>query len=199
MRRVAFNLYKWGTLVLLALSEVTLAAAAPDTNLNHLLRGDYQASLIATCVSDSVGFGENLQRLGTGTSFEITVSGVLHYNGDGTGNFSNHRMRILDGGPGPFPVFEADGDCTLTYTLNVDRTFTQQANCTSTVLKGLASPPQTLTENGVRLEGYIAAGLGVLVLSNTSPVQETVSFTGSPPITQKRICGYSGTAVRWPS
>ena len=56
-------------------------------------------------------------------------------------------------------------------------------------------PGGTLIENGVRLDGVIAAGLGrrVLLFSNTIPVQETVTLS-APPI--KRICGYTGTAVR---
>lgn len=198
MRKVLLSLPRIGFLILLSLGGGTQSAALADGNLNHHLRGDYRASLIATCVVDSIGFGDNLQRLGVGTSFDITISGILHYNGDGTGSFANHRIRILDGGPAPLPLFEADGNCTLTYTVNADGTFTQQANCTSTILKGVASPPQTLTENGVRLDGTIAAGFGrrILLLSNANPVQDTVSITGAPTITQKRICGYSGTAVR---
>lgn len=125
MRQVQSRFQLIGVMILFWLGGGTQPSAMADSNLNHLLRGNYRASLMATCVSDSVGFGENLERLGTGTSFDITISGVLSYNADGTGTFTNHRLRILDGGPGPVPLFEANGNCSVTYVLNADGTFTQ--------------------------------------------------------------------------
>ncbi len=180
------------------------ASVSAGKDLNNRLKGDYSTILSASCAVGPIGgFGSNLERVPVGGSIipestlNIELAGVFHYNGDGTGTFAHQRLRVLD--DNVRPLIQAEGNCTVTYSVNPDGSFSQQLSCVSTLLKGIAgpnSPGQTLTEPGFRLNGIIGLPGKILLFSDTSPDTELVQFSGTTPLNLNRICGRSGTGVK---
>jgi hypothetical protein len=198
MRSIMLRLSGIGCLVLIVLLLGESPVVQAQNPVSQRLQGDFRAAFTATCTQDPVGFDDNLKSLSGATSltpFQINFKGSLHYNGDGTGTFQHHRLAFIGTGTQQ-PLFEADGTCTFTYTVNPDGTFSQLMDCTSTILKGAVPSGQIITETAMLVEGSIGEGLGhkILILTNTSPSQFVITRSGPPLVTAKRICGLNGLA-----
>lgn len=197
MRSIMLRFTGIWCLVLIVLLLGDGPAAQAQNPVSQRLQGDFRAAFTATCVQDPVGFDDNLKSLSGASpiSFQINFKGSFHYNGDGTGTFQHHRLAFIATGTQQ-PVFEADGTCTFTYTVNPDGTFSQLMDCTSTSLKGTVPVGQTVTETGMLVEGSLGEGLGrkILILTNTTPSQFVITRSGPPLGTAKRICGLNGLA-----
>jgi hypothetical protein len=111
--------------------------------------------------------------------------------------------------PGPYPNDSASEHTTIgpivydtkhcdwKYKAKQDGTFTQGGDCTGfdrtgPVLFGIPGEQVDLTNT--RLEGQIGSNGLVLIWNGVAPTIETL--TTSTGFTTKRVCGYSGTAVR---
>jgi len=171
--------------------------------MNSLLAGDYAFTRTRSCVRSDAGFEDNLALSPGFTSpFPITFTdaaqGTLHYANDGTGSATFHQLLTAHTpsllSSGSFPVIEVQFDCTLTYAVNPDRSYTEEMVCTGTPLAGTAAT--TVTNTGIQQQGQIAGQM--LVFSSTLPNEETVTATFPGPVilTQQQICNRSGTAVK---
>ena len=95
------------------------------------------------------------------------------------------------------PIVYDTKHCDWTYTVHGNRTFTQGGDCrgfdrTGPVLFGI--PGEQVDITNTRLEGQIGSNGLVLIWNGVAPTIETLSTNTG--FTTKRVCGYSGTAVR---
>jgi hypothetical protein len=180
---------------------VLAMAGAPQvmahSHPNHL-RGDYAFSVSADCAAavDPNGFDGDLKRIGAGHTNIISVAGVLHYNGDGTGNSVQQNLRVNPNATaaGQFPVEQADVTCDLTYAVNDDHNFSQQLTCNSTTVAGFGAG--TTGTSSIQIHGVIGRSGEVLILGDTIPDNEV--FTRSDGSIVHSLCGRKGTAVQIP-
>ncbi len=168
---------------------------SPDPNL--LLKGEYRTSLFESCVQTGGEFDENFQIEG-GQFRTVTTKGITTYNGDGTGTSSALVLNMFI--PSPFislgtVVSQSEiAECDLTYTVNPDRSFTQElAICNGTILTGLNKDKQ-FTLSGIKLQGQIARRRQILSYTNNDTNVVTLTLWDGRIF--KRICGRIGTGVR---
>jgi hypothetical protein len=200
------------SLLLIALALAGGSLALADGDLNARLHGEYAFTQIHFCVQTNVSgqnFGDPLfgqvppippfqVPAGGATTRTLSNEGVLTFNGDGTGTFAGKSLSMNHNvtGPGAIPVSEADFTCSLTYTVNLDGSFTTQVECSGTILSG-GGAGLTFTTSGTELNGQLGQGRKIFIANDTNPNVET--FTLTPPagdLVFKRICGRSQTAIR---
>jgi hypothetical protein len=163
--------------------------------------------MVVTC-SSSQEFTAlpDLRPIGGGNASTSHATGLITYDGRGNADV-DERGILLSPGPYPSdslpehtavgPIVYDTKHCDWTYTVRGNRTFTQGGDCrgydrTGPVLFGI--PGERVDINNTRLEGQIGSNGLVLIWNGVAPTIETLSTdTG---FTTKRVCGYSGTAVR---
>ena len=196
MKRMILRSVRVPLLLIIALFISNGNTVATAQNLDTLLTGDYEFAGSRICAVSPGGFADDLSRLGSGFPALFFWQGTLSYAGDGTGEFIGQRLAILppNSGPGQFPVNFADPQtCDITYSVNPDRSFSQEMNCTLDVVAGSPTGPLTITLTGVQLRGQISSQRDHLLFSNTTPNIELAL----PPFGERhQICGWVGTAIK---
>ena len=172
-----------------------------------LLKGTYRYTMVVTCSSSSEFTAlPDLRPIGGGNAATSHATGLITYDGRGQAAVDERGIAIF---PGPYPndstpehttigpiVYDTK-HCDWTYTVNRDQTFTQGGDCrgfdrTGPVLFGI--PDEQVDITNTRLEGQIGTGGLILIWNGVAPTIEPLSTNTG--FTTKRVCGYSGTAVR---
>jgi len=160
-----------------------IAEAGP---LDASLRGDYSMTATRTCPIFQTPFD---------------IRGTLTFNGTGAGSFLGEHLATVDlvlapPSPGTLVGYPVTDNCTVSYTVNADGTFTMQMNCNLTVASG-PNAGITATWNGIELPGQLALDGTVLLLTDTSTGAETFTITSGPltGTTNQRYCSSSGVAT----
>ena len=170
---------------------LVLAPQIQARDRDEVLRGVYAYTFTRVCAQSAGGFNSNLQPLGSSVQqLTSTIEMVQTYNGDGTSSARAHALNIINNATAQN---ELDFTCSGTYLVNDDRSFTEEMSCSGTILAG-ALVGQTFTQTGVRWNGHIGHRAQTLVISNTSPNLENITFSGFG--SNARICGRSGTGVK---
>src|SRR2546427_3269 len=147
-------------------------AIAQEGSLDGRLHGDYSVTVARTCDN----------------GFAFAVKGTANFDGTGGGTFIGQSLLEPIGN-------QASLNCTSTYSVNADGTFTETLNCNITFTAGPADG-NTATLSGLELNGELALGGNVLLLHKTTTTSETQTFTSGPnagqPVT--RTCNASGVA-----
>jgi hypothetical protein len=184
-----------------AMAQLNLA------NPNSSLQGTYRYTMVVTCSSSSEFTPlPDLRPIGGGNAATSHATGLITYDGRGHAAVDERGILIS---PGPYPndslpdhttigpiVYDTK-HCDWKYKVNGNLTFTQGGDCqgfdrTGPELFGIPGEQVDLTNT--RLEGQIGSNGLVLIWNGVAPTIETL--TTSTGFTTKRVCGYSGTAVR---
>jgi hypothetical protein len=146
------------TVPLVSLVAVSGASAAEEGyNLNARLHGPYAFTQTQNCFrTDSKFDGQTglLDPLPAPPNSPVAyvnpnrgnsaVSGVVLFNGDGTGSETFRQQVTLASIPPPIPFAEVEGSCSLTYSVTSDGSGTIQFTlCTSTNIAGGGSHSPT--------------------------------------------------------
>jgi hypothetical protein len=169
-----------------------LAPQAGAFDFNRVLHGDYAFTYSRVCAQSPNGFSPQGLALNPISELTSTIEMVQTYNGDGTSSaVGGHALNIINNATNQN---ELDFTCTGTYQVNNDGSFSEDLNCSGTVVAGPIAG-QTFTQPGIHRSGHIGIFAQTLVISNTGSNLESITFSGSG-IALARICGRSGTAVR---
>jgi len=188
--------------VMVAVFAASPATAAADRT--RKLVGDYAMNLSMDCAFSVGGFAPapDLQRLGPGSTFGISLQGVASYDGKGAMTVEAEVLTVTHDaggiGPGSYPVGQFDLQCEGSYEVNDDFTFVQAADCAVIRKAGGPAPPgMTVMLSGSMSRGYLLSGKNRLIMprGSTSPDVETYSLPDGTVLGQ-RICGSTGTGVR---
>lgn len=171
-------------------SLVAGSAMADDgsRNPNAFLKGTYQLSNNSSCATSDMGFTQpDLQAIGSGQTQDIFFTGVITYDGHGHATSTDHGILLTDGPvvPGSLPVLTFEEDCSWTYAVNPDGSFSRMGSCTGA--------GESYTLSGIKFVGQIGVKDSVLIISMVEPVEQTLVGNG---FSFKRICGGVGTEVR---
>ena len=176
-------------------------------NPNSFLQGTYRYTMVVTCSSSSEFTAlPDLRPIGGGNAATSHETGLITYNGRGDVDVDGRGIAIF---PGPYPNSSAPENTTIgpivydtrhcdwTYTVHGNGKFTQGGDCrgfdrTGPVQFGI--PGEQVDVTNIRLEGQIGSNGLVLIWNGVAPTIETL--TTSTGFSTKRVCGYSGTAVR---
>jgi hypothetical protein len=203
---------QWCITSIFAASLVLLVAGSATAqfdrgNSNSLLQGTYRYTMVVTCSSSSEFTAlPDLRPIGGGNAATSHATGLITYDGRGHATVDERGILIS---PGPYPNDSAPEHTTIgpivydtkhcdwTYKVHGNRTFTQGGDCrgfdrTGPELFGI--PGEQVDITNTRLEGQIGAGGLILIWNGVAPTIETLSTDRG--FTTKRVCGYSGTAVR---
>lgn len=207
MRRfAALRVFLMSSMVLIALTVGgSVVGAQGAENLNSHLRGDYAFTWTRVCVQVNLNqmFGSMASPFavpsGGATTRTSTIKGVFTYNGNGTGSVTGTELQIFHNMTlaGQTPVAQGSFTADLLYTVNPDRSFTQELiNLNGTVLTGGIVPIGTMVSTeGIHIEGQIAPNRQVLLLGDVSPNTEVFRVPAFNAA-RERICGRSGSAIR---
>jgi len=194
---------------LIAAGTAPVAEAA--ANLDARLRGTYAFTTARTCTVSSAPF--------VGPTFAIPVSvppappvsvfrqtasdsGILTFNGDGTGTSTGRSSTMNITSTGGSPLSISDFTRVIAYTVNPDGTVDTSGSATFETVFG-SGTGTTGTTSGQVGRSQISHGNTMLVSAPQAQVAvETLVLTPPPPgvpFTQYRICVRSQTATMLPS
>lgn len=176
------------TVILPALLLLLPQAEARDRD--EVLRGVYAYTFTRVCAQSAAGFNADLQPLGPVQQLTSTIEMVQTYHGDGTSSAVAHALNIINNASAQN---ELSFTCNGTYLVADDRSFSEEMACSGSIVAGILVG-QTFTQSGVRRTGRIGHGAQTLVISDTSPNLENITFSGFG--SNARICGRSGTGVK---
>ena len=187
------------------LSAESAMAQLNLSNPNSFLQGTYRYTMVVTCSSSSEFTAlPDLRPIGGGNAATSHETGLITYNGRGDVDVDGRGIAIF---PGPYPnspevvvigpIVYDKKHCDWTYTVHGNGKFTQGGNCTGFDRTGpvqFGIPDEQVDVTNIRLEGQIGSNGLVLIWNGVAPTIETL--TTNRGFTTKRVCGYSGTAVR---
>ena len=203
---------QWCITSIFVASLVSLVAGSATAQLNlsnpnSFLQGTYRYTMVVTCSSSSEFTAlPDLRPIGGGNAAISHATGLITYDGRGNADVDERGILIS---PGPYPsdslpehttigptVYDTK-HCDWTYKVHGNGKFTQGGDCqgfdrTGPVLFGI--PGERVDITNTRLEGQIGSNGLVLIWNGVAPTIETL--TTSTGFSTKRVCGYSGTAVR---
>ncbi len=199
MLRVSRSCLPTVLILLFVLCLAGTSAVQGQGNLNALLHGDYSFTQSRHCFDSFTPWGPNFQLLDGGFPSRLADSGVIHYNGDGTGTVTFRSVNVALGGfPGSFPISENQGTCSLAYAVHPDGSVAQVANCTGHIVVGF-NVGTTVTVTGIPSQRQITQGNTLLLIETADPLAvETVTITppGGPSQTRYRVCTRTGVAAK---
>jgi len=214
MKRIA------STMALTVVPVALLAAAGTSVadergNPNLRLRGEYAFTQSQTCFTTNSNFDGETGLIipppipptppippayANPNRTHSTLSGILHFNGDGTGTSTFRVQTILASIPPPIPFTEAEGSCTLTYSVDPDGGGTIHftlCSSTTTAAGGLGGGgvlPMTSVNTGNQMSFQLVQGdrMG-LIGPSAQPVVDRLdnTFNGITTTTY-RTCAKSG-------
>jgi hypothetical protein len=164
---------------------------------NAFLKGTYRHSTTDTCVESNAGFTPRpaLQANGFGIMGQDYSIGHIEYDGNGHATERSRGIFLFPGpfGPGSFMVVTFEANCSYTYAVNPDFSFSQEGSCTGNLVDG-PTAGETFAVSGLRIVGQIGVG-GLLLLTNQiEPVE--IALENSGGFRTRRLCGAAGIAVR---
>jgi hypothetical protein len=176
-----------------AVAGVWPAAQAAD--LNHRLKGSYALSYTRTCAQTPGGFANpQLQAIGNVIPSVVIADSVNTYDGHGNFTSTSHLLSLNTAATasGSFPVSESTAECSGTYQVAADGTFTEEAtSCNGSILSGSLAG-QTYTSTGSGLSGRIHGAK--LLVAEATPRPQTITYSGAG--TFQRVCGRSGSGFK---
>lgn len=150
------------------------------------LRGDFAFTDSTVCVNSLSGF-TNLVPNGPSSVLTFSFTGVLTFNGDGTGSLSARGVFLNN----PGAASATDSTADFTYSVAADRTLTFDQGTTSSTFVAGPSTGQTTTISAIpTLVGHMSSNRKSIVLGSFDPGVEVVSSG------LQRICHRSRTAIR---
>jgi len=159
-----------------------------------ILNGKYAFSATGACIESTGGFTPrpNLEPLGATTVYNEYLTGTITFDGNGNALQSHSGMDMFDGPFFPFnmPVGTFVSNCTYSYAVNPDLSFTMEGACFSTLPDGPAQG-QTATLTGIKLVGYVKRDGDIVLISGIEPSEQDLVLSGG--YTAKRLCSGSGT------
>ena len=176
-------------------------AGDADAQFNGALRGDYDVTLLRTCVFSPVppGFDANFVSSSVSLIPDIVVTGTATFDGAGGGSSTAVSFTTSGGAAPTSSINRANQTCTIAYTVNADGSFTETLNCNLTFSHGgpPPQPGQTATLNNIVLSGQIAHDGTVLLIKDTTPDIETFTITSgtSSGFVNQRVCTTTGSAT----
>jgi hypothetical protein len=184
--------------ITLLLNFVILLVGMSNSNAsehNSLLKGEYDFSTTRVCVGGP--FNSDLSKKQDGAYFDLGfIEAIVNFNGDGTGTAtftSALFIKPTQTYEGQFPVSHGYGSGTITYDVYDNKTFTVEMVVTSWTTT-VGPPSTTVTLDGIQLEGTIAHGNHLLLMSDTQPnIEIGTRENGSK---WERICGRRNTTIR---
>lgn len=180
----------------LTLSALLLAASAANAGTpeerNTTLDDRYHSSITSVCAQSTTPFGAGGQATSSVTPITRTLELVRSYNGDGTTTAVGRSFQLTGlNTAGGFPISEATINCTGTYQVHPDFTFTETQTCSGNVLSG-PSAGLTYTTSPSTVTGRIQSTL--LLLTDTFANPTTLTLSNGQVF--HRMCSASGTAVK---
>lgn len=170
---------------------------ANDAKLTGILSGKYRFTANGACVESTGGFSPRptLEALGDTVVYNEFFTGTVIFDGVG-GALQSHTGTTMFNGPW-FPLNSPVGtfvsNCTYTYAVSSDLSFTMEGNCNSALPDGPV-PGQTATVTGIQLLGYVSRDGDMIVISGVEPSEQDLVLSGG--YTAKRLCASSGTYFR---
>jgi hypothetical protein len=183
-----------GSAAILLLSA--LPASAQDRT--RQLRGDYAFTGTAVCTSSPAGFSPSFVPLGSSSESSFGTTGVVAFNGDGTGTLSGRTITQPGAVQGlqPGTVEALDTSIPITYSVAADRTLTViQGPSLNTFVAGTLAGQQNSSSGVPPFVGHLSLDRKSFVFGTFDPAVETITFLTSPTVTQ-RICFRSFTGIR---
>lgn len=187
-----------------ALVGTAMPSPAPAAgNLDAHLRGSYAFTTARTCTNSSTQIVPPFYAVGPAGVFRqaITDSGVITFNGDGTGSaVGSSKSMDISALSGPLVTISTFAS-TFDYSVNPDGTVevtNQTSTFESTFGRGVGDRGTVTGQQG---RWQISQGNSMLVSAPPTDFSvETVAFTPltNPPFTRYRICVRSTTAARLP-
>jgi hypothetical protein len=169
-------------------------AFANDARLMGILNGKYLFSANGACIESTGGFSPRpyLEPLGGTTVYNEYLTGTIAFDGNGNALQSHSGMDMFDGPYFPFnlPVGTFVSNCTYSYEVNPDLSFTMEGACISTLPDGPAQG-QTATLTGIKLVGFVKRDGDIVLISGIEPSEQDLVLSGG--YTAKRLCSGSGT------
>jgi hypothetical protein len=179
---------------------VALVAAPPAQaqDRTRQLRGDYAFTGTAACTSSPAGFSASLVPLGSISGQSFGTTGVVTFNGDGTGTLSGRTITQpgVFTGPAPATIQALDTLIPITYSVAADRTLTvTQGPSLNTFVAGTLAGTQNSSSNVPPFVGHMSADRKAIVFGSFDPGVETITNLSGPG-QNLRICFRSFTGVR---
>lgn len=175
-----------------ASSAAMLLAALPASaqDRTRQLRGDYAFTGTAVCTNSPAGFSPDLVPLGSNSQASFGTTGVVTFNGDGTGTLQGRTVTQ------PGSVEALDTAIPLTYSVAADRTLTVvQGPSLNTFVAGTLTGQQNSSSGVPPFVGHLSADRKSVVFGTFDPAVETITNLSGPGQNQ-RICFRSFTGIR---
>jgi hypothetical protein len=173
-------------------AAIMLFAALPASAQDRTkqLKGDYAFTGTAVCTNSPAGFSPSLVPLGSNSEASFGTTGVVTFNGDGTGTLQGRTVTQ------PGNVQALDTVIPLTYSVAADRTLTVvQGPSVNTFVAGTLTGQQNSSSGVPPFVGHVSSDRKSIVFGTFDPAVETITFLTSPTVTQ-RICFRSFTGIR---
>ena len=165
-----------------------LPASAQDRTKQ--LRGDYAFTGTAVCTNSPAGFSTSLVPLGSNSQASFGTTGVVTFNGDGTGTLQGRTVTQ------PGSVQALDTVIPLTYSVAADRTLTVvQGPSLNTFVAGTLAGQQNSSSGVPPFVGHLSSDRKSIVFGSFAPDVETITNLSGPGQNQ-RICFRSFTGIR---
>jgi hypothetical protein len=179
------------TLVAGSAATILLAALpASAQDRTKQLRGDYAFTGTAVCTSSPAGFSLSLVPNGGSSESSFGTTGVVTFNGDGTGTLQGRTVTQ------PGSIEALDTVIPITYGVAADRTLTVvQGPSLNTFVAGTLAGQQNSSTGVPPFVGHLSSDRKSIVFGTFDPAVETITFLSSPAQTQ-RICFRSFTGIR---
>lgn len=187
-----------GTAVLLGFTSLAFGHGNP----NRFLRGDYAFTQVNSCMSSAMlvpGAGPTFDPndpvgplLGDATSSTLALTGTSRFDGKGNWTLVDGRSLVIDHGPafaGDSPIRTGDFTCVGSYTAQKDRSFKVRGTCTLDGGFPLHFDP-------LLLDGEVSVDRKTLILHQTTPTIEQITFGKGGPKLGERVCSAVAVDVR---
>lgn len=179
--------------ILVAGSAATIlltAIPASAQDRTKQLKGDYAFTGTAVCTNSPAGFSPDLVPLGSNSQASFGTTGVVTFNGDGTGTLQGRTVTQ------PGSVQALDTVIPLTYSVTADRTLTVvQGPSLNTFVAGTLAGQQNSSSGVPPFVGHLSSDRKSIVFGSFDPAVETITNLSGPGQNQ-RICFRSFTGIR---
>jgi hypothetical protein len=192
-----------------ALAAILAAAPATAQWRTEQLRGDFAVTGTSICVVSGAiitptsytpppGFSPTLVPLAPAGVNSFSSTGVITFNGDGTGTLSGRSVITNLVTPGA--ISAADHVIPITYSVAADRTLTiDQGPSLNTFVAGPRAGQQNSSSGVPTAVGHVSSDGKSIVFGSFDPAVETLTRVSPPldnPVESVRICHRSTSGIR---